>query len=81
MPQNLPMPQEKVPTKRKQTGLRLPPILHDELVKAAERNVRTLNAEIVARLSESVDTASNLAKIHAKLIELEKLNRRAIQDK
>lgn len=32
------------------TALRLPPGLHQELHQAAELNIRSLNAEIVARL-------------------------------
>jgi len=33
------------------TALRLPPLLHRELFDAAEKNGRSLNAEILSRLS------------------------------
>ncbi len=43
------------------TALRLPPELHQDLFDAAEKNGRSLNAEILARLS----TYSTLAVLEA----------------
>lgn len=37
----------------KQTAVRMPPELHEELQQAAELNGRSMNAEILARLQEN----------------------------
>lgn len=44
------------------TNLRLPPDLHETIRTSAEKNGRSANAEIIARLQQN-DTASILAEL------------------
>lgn len=41
-------------TKRKHLNLRLPPDIHKAMVEEADKNDRSLNSEIVARLRASL---------------------------
>lgn len=40
------------------TSLRMPPQLRDDVIAAAKRNGRTMNAEILARVTDAEDRAT-----------------------
>jgi hypothetical protein len=69
-------PSPKQPTQADyiKTALRLPPSLHAELKDSAEKNGRTMNAEIIARLLQLPVNAQldNLAKDQRQLVAIAK---------
>lgn len=60
-----------------QTAVRLPPALHEEIGKAAERNDRSKNDEMIARLQAPPGDA-RLAAMERQLEELTRLVRRLL---
>jgi transposase len=60
-----------------QTALRLPPDLHLELQDAAEKNGRSMNAEIVARL-RGIPILEHLDKLSRDVAEIKALDRQIL---
>jgi len=52
------------PAAMKRLDLRLPDELHERLVRAAQRDMRSLNAEILWLLSEALDRAEARTQPH-----------------
>jgi Arc-like DNA binding domain len=52
--------------------IRVPDSLRDALIAIAEKNGRSLNAEVVARLQETMSEGDDFAKMKAELAELTK---------
>jgi putative aminopeptidase FrvX len=60
------------------TALRLPPHLHKELLDAADKNGRSLNAEILSRLG-TIATQATLEELSRQTAEIRSMTREILE--